>query len=427
MGDQPPGGNVPKAPRRRLSGARLVAGMCAAHVFSMLGFASFAALLPTFFAEWGLSNTQAGWINGIYFGAYMAAVPVLVALTDRVDPRHVYALGAVLTALAALGFAILADGFWGGFMVRALAGIGLAGTYMTGLKALTDHVHEGIRPRSIAFYTATFSIGSALSFLLTGEIAALADWHWAVGLVGLGPLVSLGIVFWFVPPSAPGHLVRPETALLDFRPVLANRRAFAYILAYSAHNWELFALRSWLVAFLVFAQAQQGPGVLGGAWSATALAAVITVLGLPSSVLCNELAQRIGRRRLVISIMCASAAIACVLGFLAPLPFLLLFALVVIYGVTVTGDSASITAGAVANAAPGQRGATMAAHSFIGFAGAFAGPLVFGVVLDLGGGGDSLLAWGLAFASSGLAVALGPLVLATLGRRPPGAGEAKTV
>ncbi len=56
-------------------------------------------------------------------------------------------------------------------------------------------------------------------------------------------------------------------------------------------------------------------------------------------------------------------------------------------------------------------------HTLIGFAGAFAGPLVFGVVLDLFGGQSSLLAWGLAFASSGLAVIVGPLVLVTLGRR----------
>ncbi len=409
----------PSAPRRRLSGSRLVVGMCAAHIFSMLGFASFAALLPIFFSEWSLSNTQAGWINGIYFGAYMIAVPVLVSLTDRIDPRRVYMAGAVVTAFAALAFALFTGGFWGGFLVRALAGVGLAGTYMTGLKALTDHIHDGIRPRAIAFYTATFSIGSALSYLLTGEIEAVLGWRWAVGLAGLGPLVSLAIVAWLAPPSQPHHLTKSTTALLDFRPVLRNRRAFAYILAYSAHNWELFALRSWLVAFLVFAQGQQSVGAFGGGWSPTALAALITVLGLPSSVLSNELAPRIGRRRLVISIMCASAAIAAFLGFLAPVPFILLFAVVVIYGITVTGDSASITAGVVANAAPGQRGATMAAHSFIGFAGAFAGPLAFGVVLDLAGGAESLLAWGLAFASSGVAVALGPLALVTLGRRLP--------
>ena len=410
----------PPGRRGRASGAGLMAVACAAHVLSMLGFASFPALLPGFIAEWSLSNTEAGWINGIYFGAYMAAVPVLVSLTDRVDPRRVYAFGAALAALAAFAFALLADGFWGGVAVRALAGIGLAGTYMTGLKALTDHVEERLRARAVAFYTATFSIGSASSFLLAGILAEALGWRWAVGLVGFGPLGALAIVMLSMPASEPHHLAHSGTALLDFRPVVRNRRAFAYILAYTAHNWELFALRSWLVAFLVFAQAQHGAGALGAAWSASALAAFVTVLGLPSSVLCNELAERVGRRRLVVTVMSASAVLACLLGFLAPLPFILLFALVVLYGLTVTGDSASLTAGAVANALPGQRGATMAAHSFVGFSGAFAGPLAFGVVLDLAGGGESLLAWGLAFASSGIAVAMGPLVLLTLGRRGPG-------
>ena len=43
-----------------------------------------------------------------------------------------------------------------------------------------------------------------------------------------------------------------DVHLLDFRPVLANRRALAYVLGYGVHCWELFATRSWLVAFLAF-------------------------------------------------------------------------------------------------------------------------------------------------------------------------------
>ena len=46
----------------------------------MLGVAAFPALLPTFIGEWQLTNTDAGWINGIYFAGYLAAVPVLVGL-----------------------------------------------------------------------------------------------------------------------------------------------------------------------------------------------------------------------------------------------------------------------------------------------------------------------------------------------------------
>ncbi len=74
------------------------------------------------------------------------------------------------------------------------------------------------------------------------------------------------------------------------------------------------------------------------------------------------------------------------------------------------------------NAAPaGYRGATLAVHSCRGFMGAFAGPLAFGVVLDLSGagatGGETVFSWGLAFLFSGLVVALGPVALAVLGRK----------
>lgn len=407
----------PQGARTRVSGVRLIVLMCAAEGLAVLGFSTFPALQPTLLAEWAMSNTEAGWVNGIYFAAYMVAVPVLVSLTDRVDPRRIYAVGAVVTVLSSLGFAFLAEGFWGALLFRGLGGMGLAGTYMPGLKALTDHIDERLRSRAVAFYTASLSIGFSLSFLLSGEIAALLGWRWAFALMGLGAGLALPAVIFLVPPSEPHHITRPETALLDFRPVVRNRQAFAYVLAYSAHNWELFVFRSWIVTFFVFSQGLQDEGALGLGWSVTALAALIGVLGLPASVLGNEAAQRFGRRRTVIAITLTSAAIGLGLGFMAALPFIVVVAVSIVYSFTVSGDSSAVTAGTVETALPGQRGATMAVHSFIGFAGAFVGPLVFGVVLDLAGGRDSLLAWGLAFASSGLAIALSPLVLATLGRR----------
>jgi hypothetical protein len=40
-----------------------------------------------------------------------------------------------------------------------------------------------------------------------------------------------------------------EGRLLDFRPVLHNRPAMGYILGYGAHCFELYGIRTWLVAF----------------------------------------------------------------------------------------------------------------------------------------------------------------------------------
>ena len=118
----------PRKPGPRLSGVRLIALMCGAEGLAVLGFSTLPALQPILLVEWAMSNTQAGWINGIYFAAYMAAVPVMVGLTDRIDPRRIYAVGAVISVLSSLGFAVLADGFWDAMLYRGLGGMGLAGT-----------------------------------------------------------------------------------------------------------------------------------------------------------------------------------------------------------------------------------------------------------------------------------------------------------
>ena len=402
----------------------LIVALCAAEVVSMLGVAAFPALLPTFIGEWQLTNTDAGWINGIYFAGYLAAVPVLVSLTDRVSPRKIYILCLLLTALSSAGFAFLTDGFWTAMAFRTLAGIGLAGSYMPCLKLLGDHLKaiagDKDQSRAVAFYTSSFGIGSALSYYYAGVVAEAMDWHWVFAIAIIGPLAAIAIAIAALPARDPAQTEAPATHFLDFRPVLRCRAAMGYVLAYTAHNFELFALRSWIVTYLVFAAAT-GPGG-EAAWSATAIAAVITLLGMPSSVLGNELSRRIGRHRTITMVMLSSAVLAGVLGFSADWPFWAVVTLAMVYGITVTGDSASITAGVIAAAPEGYRGATMAVHSCIGFMGSFAGPLMFGVVLDLAGpggagggtGGETVASWGWAFAFTGLIVALGPLALALL-------------
>ena len=82
--------------------SQLIVGMCLAEILSMLTFATFPTLLPGFQTEWDLSNTEAGWISGIYFFGYVLAVGVLTALTDRIDPKRVYIGSLVLSVLAAV-------------------------------------------------------------------------------------------------------------------------------------------------------------------------------------------------------------------------------------------------------------------------------------------------------------------------------------
>lgn len=394
-----------------LSPALLIAALCFTEVLSMLAFATFPTLIPVFQDEWGLNNTAAGWISGIYFAGYVVAVGILTALTDRVDPKKVYLFSMVVSVVGALGYAGLADGVISASVWRFLQGIGLAGTYMPGLKALTDVIPQRLQSRAVAFYTSSFGVGASLSYYLSGVFNIEFGWRWTFALCAIGPLIAFFIAL-FILRSKPPSSEKPTTHLLDFRPVIANRKALGFTLAYAAHNAELFGFRSWIVVFLVFSQAQQEPDALGLAWSAATIAALLNLIGMPASVMTNEIAHHFGRRRTLFAIMGLSAIVAVLFGFSATAPFWLVLLIAVVYAYTITGDSATITAGAVAAADPRYRGSTMAFYSLIGFIGSFIGPLLFGVVLDLGGGSDVPLAWGMAFSAMALTILLGPLAVA---------------
>lgn len=383
-----------------LSGARVTALMCLAEILTMAGFGTFAALLPALRAEWGLSNAAAGWIEGAHQAGYLIAVPALVGLTDRIDARRIYLASAALGAAALAGFALLANDLWSACLFRALAGIGLAGTFMPGLKILSDATEGKSQSRAVAFYTASFSLGGSLSVLAAGGVAALLGWRWAFAVAAILAAAAILVAAIVVPSHAPPAKTAGRR-FLDLRPVLASRQAVAYSLAYAAHMWELYGFRAWLVAFLSFSAADR-PVIL--------VASLILALALPASVLGNEAALRFGRRRTLMVVMPVSAAVAAAVGFSAALPFALTAAVCALYSVCVSADSAALTAGAVAAAPPSQRGAAMAFHTLIGFAAASVGPLTFGAVLDLADDRRTL-AWGLAFATLGLGVALGPLLL----------------
>ena len=374
----------------------------------MTGFAAFTTLLPALQQEWRLTNSEAGLIGGIFYAGYVAATPVLTSLTDRVDARRVYLLSCGLSLAGAAGFALFASGLWSALFFQFLIGAGLGGTYMPGLKILTDHLEGPVQSRAVGFYTASFGIGSSLSILACGWIGAVAGWQTAFAYGAAGPVAAALIAFLVMPRPRIRPAGQPAPALLDFRPVLKNRRTLPYIIGYSAHNYELFGQRSWMVAFLVFAASLQpadAPMLIGAA----TLAAIINMLGPVMSVSGNELAIRFGRTRVIFTFMTASGLLACVLGYSAVLPWVLVFLIMCLHYGLMLGDSAALTSGAIASAPPEARGATMAVYSFVGFSSAIAAPLVFGVVLDLAGGNRSLTAWGLAFASIGIFGALSPL------------------
>ncbi len=388
-----------------MRGGALTVKMCAGQVGSLLPHAVVPAVMTRHLIPlWGLTNAQAGLLAAAYAGGYMLAVPVLSSLTDRIDARRLLLAGSLFNAAATIAFGWLAQGLMSAMLLWGLAGIGFAGAYMPGLRALTDRLQSDDASRSVTLYTSSYSLGVGLSFLVSQWVADHLGWRWSFVLTGLGPL-GMAAAAWSLARKTP---VPHPGALLDFRPVLRNREAMGYILGYGFHCFELYAMRTWIVGFWTFVSLRSGQAAL---LDPITVSVLVTVLAVPAGILGNEASMRFGRHRAVSAIQVVSALVALAIGALAGGPPWLLLALVLIYAITVPADSGSLTAGMSASAEPQRRGATMALHSTLGFGlSALAGWSV-GVALDAFGGADSAQGWLAGFAVMAAGVSLGPLAL----------------
>jgi MFS family permease len=392
----------------------------AAHILSMLGFATFSALLPELRDAWRLTNAEAGMIGSAFFAGYVATVAYWTALTDRVDGRRVYLAGGVLGAAGSFGFGVLAQGLGSAIFFQVLLGAGVAATYMPGLRLLSDRVSGRGQSRAIAFYTAFFGIGMALSLVVAGWSAAAWGWRVAFMLGALGPalaalLVLLGLKR-IAPPLAAATAFTLGTLFPvgAWRRVLAIRAASGYTLGYAVHCVELFGSRAWMVAFLAFAAGLHESGD-SFPWSAAVIAAVVNLASVPASILGNEFALRIGRRRWILVAMLASGVCGIALGLSVSLHWAIVLALLTAYSMLVMADSGTLTAGLVASAPPALRGAAMGIYSLVGFGGGMLGPTLFGAALDLAGGAERVLAWPWAYCAVSAGCLAAPLVVRLFG------------
>lgn len=393
---------------------RFVWAVVAAQVLVQIGAFTLPALLPAYIGAWQLSKTEAGWLVGIFYAAYVAAVPVLVALTDRLPTRLVYIVGAAFTAAAHLGFAFLADGFWSAFILRGLAGIGWAGAYMPGLKAIADTLEGPAQSRAVSMHAAGVGVAGAVSFAVSGMIGSAFGNNFAFLFGGIAALIALAIA-WIVMPRKAVHKAggNPQ-ALLDFRPVFRNRPAMAWIAGYTVHTWETAALRAWGVTFLTVAAAQTG----SPAWlpAPPVLFTIANLVSIAVSISGNELAQKFGRMHIITLAFGAAAILSACAGWTVGLSMLLATCLVMAWLAAIFLDSSALTAGTVQAAEPRLRGATMGLHSMFGYAGGFIGPLGVGLALDFAG--DNLtLGWGLGFGHLAVVTLLGYAMLRRLSER----------
>jgi MFS family permease len=294
--------------------------------------------------------------------------------------------------------------------LRFLGGIAFAGVHMPGLKLLTDRVAPGRQARAAALYTSCYAIGGAGSLLVAGLADAAFGWRAAFVAGGVGPLLAVaGLSFLRAAPPRS----EPKTGLLEFRPVLRNRALMAYVAGFAGNTWEVFAVRVWFVAYLGWIVSLPGNrlslpplGVVAG---------LASLAGLPVSILMAELAQRLGRERVIVATCLVSVAVCLALAATAGGPAPIVMGLLVLVQITSFADVGALAGGAVGAADPARRGAALAVYALAGYATGFLGPVAVGAALDLFGGAASPAGWRAGFVT----IALGSTAAAAAIRCAP--------
>ena len=402
--------NVLKSP------VAIIAWACGIEVLSMLVLSSYPSLIPVLQGPWNLTNVQAGTINGLFFAGQLVTVVLVNILSDRYDAKAMYLGFLALGGVAAMLFATVADGFASAAALRFLEGVALGGTYMPGLRILTDNVPVPHRSRATSLYTASYYLAAGLSFFLALQLEPVAGWRWTVAACGAGPFVAFVLAFILLP--SPPRAEAPPPRLFDMKPVFSNRRAVGFSLLYGIHNAELAAFASWLVPFLVFARGFEAPGAPGLDIDLATVAALVSIIALPASVGGNELGHKVSRQVWIFTVALTSAVTAVVFGLSAQVAYWVVLLLAFAYSATIAADSSVITGGMIHTAEPARKGATMALYSLIGFTGAALGPALFGLILDLAGGERIHAAWITAFAVMAGFVLIQPLIVWRIVRGP---------
>src|SRR2546430_4300223 len=286
--------------------------------------------------EWNASSAELGWVVSAYPCGYGAGVLAVLPLPDRVRPARVIAIGALVTAIANLGFGFAAHDVISASVLRVISGFGLAGVYMPGVRLIAQTADPARRGGAVGLYVAAFYLGGSLSFLATGLLLGPFGWRGAALILGAIGLAALPVAV-ISSRGIPG--TTGERAHLDLR-VLRNAPLVRTIAAYVGHSWELFIVRAWLAAFLAAAFALRGLSPTDASATASQWAALLLALGVPGVFIGGWLSDRVGRTRAALLYALGSGAISIGFGMLLSAPWPAVVAIGGLYGGLVAADSA---------------------------------------------------------------------------------------
>ena len=320
-----------------------------------------SAVAPQIAAEWRLGEATAAWLTlavqlGFVAGTLLSAT---LNLPDVIRPRTLFALCALLGAIANVLLAWVVESVGAAIALRVLTGVFLAGVYPPGMKIVATWFRTG-RGFALGVLVGALTLGKAVPYLVNAF--GSESWRVNAGFASVGAVLASLIVLLFVgdgPYALPNQPFDPS----QIARVFANRGVRLANFGYFGHMWELYAMWAWAPVMIRASVQASGDSPR----FAEAASFMVIGAGAAGCVLAGLLADRIGRPVVAAAAMAVSGACCLTIGLLYGKAPLALLVVAVIWGATVVADSAQFSACVTEYADPRYIGTALTLQTCIGF------------------------------------------------------------
>jgi len=317
------------------------------------------AVMPDLQREFGWAASDVGTLTSAVQMGFIAGTLLfaLLAIADRFSARRVFLLCSLAGALCTVASALAAPSFAGVLVWRALTGFFLAGIYPVGMKIAALWFPRGLGS-ALGWLIAALVLGSASSHALR---AAGAHWPWPTVFHGVALAAALaGLLLYALVPEPqrpPGQVA--TLRLRALASIWTDRRVRASVFGYFGHMWELYTM--WVLVPLMLASRLAGAALSWAAFAVLGAGAIGCVAG-------GAAARRWGSARVAAWQLGTSGACCLAAPWMLGAPEVLFGAWLLLWGITVAGDSPQFSALTAANAPVQAVGSVLTLTNSIGFA-----------------------------------------------------------